>query len=69
VDGHRLIVPAGRLADERFAAWAAVLTRGYGGLVGKDDASPYVGGRTLKWLKVKQPPHREGEPGWEPKGR
>ena len=30
-------------------------------------ASPYVGERTLKWLKVKQPPHyHEGERGWEP---
>jgi hypothetical protein len=23
------------------------------------------GGRTLKWLKVKQPTYREGERGWE----
>jgi ATP-dependent DNA ligase len=53
VDGHRLIVPARRLADEQFEAWAEVLARGYGGLVSKDDASPYVGGRTLKWLKVR----------------
>jgi hypothetical protein len=34
------------------------------------DAPPlhscYVGGRTLKWLKVKQPKYREGERGWEP---
>ena len=27
-----------------------------------------VGGRTLKWLKVKVPRYREGERGWEPKG-
>jgi len=27
---------------------------------------PYVGGRTLRWLKVKQPHDREGERGWEP---
>ena len=25
----------------------------------KDPASPYIGGRTLKWLKVKQPAYRE----------
>ncbi len=49
-------------------AWAEVLARGYEGLVGKDEASPYVVGRTLKWLKVKQPHYREGERGWEPKG-
>jgi hypothetical protein len=29
-------------------------------------ASPYVGGRTLKWLKVKQPHYRESKRGWEP---
>jgi ATP-dependent DNA ligase len=28
-------------------------------LVAKDPTSPYVGGRTLKWLKVKQPKYRE----------
>jgi hypothetical protein len=45
----------------------ADLARGYEGLVAKDPESPYVGGRTLKWLKVKQPKYREGERGWEPK--
>ncbi len=40
---------------------------GYEGLVAKDPASPYRGGRTLAWLKVKQPCYREGERGWEPK--
>jgi len=33
-------------------------------LVAKDPASPYVGGRTLKWLKVKQPKYREQERGF-----
>jgi hypothetical protein len=27
------------------------------------------GWRTLKWLKVKPPHYREGERGWEPKGK
>jgi bifunctional non-homologous end joining protein LigD len=67
VDGHRLILPARRLADEGLTAWSEVLGRGYEGMVAKDPASPYVGGRTLKWLKVKQPRYREGERGWEPK--
>jgi len=31
-------------------------------------ASPYLGGRTLKWLKVKQPHDHEGERGWKTKG-
>jgi len=44
-----------------------VLEHGYEGLVAKDPESRYVGGRTLKWLKVKQPHYREGERGWEPK--
>ena len=30
----------------------------------KDPESPYVGGRTLKWLKVKQHEYRVGERGW-----
>jgi bifunctional non-homologous end joining protein LigD len=65
VEGHRLVLPARRLADDGLMAWAEVLKRGYEGLVAKDAASPYVGGRTLAWLKVKQPKHREGERGWE----
>jgi ATP-dependent DNA ligase len=48
-------------------AWEEVLTRGHEGLVAKDPAAPYVGGRTLKWLKVKQPRYREGQRGWGPK--
>jgi len=64
VDGHRLILPARCLADDGLAAWAEVLERGYEGLVAKDPASPYVGGRTLKWLKVKQQKYREGERGF-----
>ena len=36
-----------------------VIEHGYEGLVAKDPQSPYVGGRTLKWLKVKQPGRRE----------
>jgi ATP-dependent DNA ligase len=47
-------------------AWAQAVHKGYQGLVGKDPQSPYVGGRALKWLKVKQPHYREGERGGEP---
>jgi len=56
-----------RLAPDGFEAWAQVLERGYEGVVGKDEASPYTEGRTLAWLKVKVPHYREGERGWEPK--
>ena len=67
VDDQQLILPARRLAADGFEAWAQVLERGYEGLVGKDEASAYVEGRTLSWLKVKVPHYREGAGGWEPK--
>jgi ATP-dependent DNA ligase len=35
------------------------MARGYEGIVGKDPESPYVPGRTLKWLKVKQKDYRK----------
>jgi ATP-dependent DNA ligase len=61
----QLILPARRLADDGLEAWEEVLARGYEGLVAKDPASPYVGGRTLKWLKVKQRDYRVEERGWK----
>ena len=63
-----LLFPARRLADDGLEAWAQVLERGYEGLVGKDEASPYREGRTLSWLKVKVPKYREGERGCDQKG-
>jgi bifunctional non-homologous end joining protein LigD len=62
-DGHDLVLPARRLAGDGLEAWAQVLKRGYEGLVGKDEASLYVEGRTLSWLKVKVPKYREGRTG------
>jgi bifunctional non-homologous end joining protein LigD len=62
-----VLFPARRLDTDGLAAWAQVVERGYEGLVGKDEASPYVEGRALSWLKVKVPKYREGERGWEPK--
>ena len=64
LDGQDLVLPVRRLADDGLAAWRQVLERGWEGLVAKDAASPYVGGRTLKWLKVKQPKYREKERGF-----
>lgn len=69
IEGHDLVLPARRLAADGLKAWVQVLKRGYEGLVAKGDASPYLEGRTLSWLKVKQPRYREGERGWEPKGK
>ena len=55
------MLPVRRLAAHGLAAWNQVRLRDCGGLVAKakDPASPYVGGRTLRWLKVKQPKYRE----------
>jgi ATP-dependent DNA ligase len=64
VDGHALVLRARRLADDGLEAWAEVLERGYEGLVGKDEASRYVEGRTLAWLKVKVPAYRVKERGF-----
>jgi ATP-dependent DNA ligase len=69
VKGQSLILPARRLSPNGFAAWTEVLHRGWEGYVAKDQESPYIGGRTLKWLKVKVPHYREGERGWEPTGK
>jgi ATP-dependent DNA ligase len=60
-----MVLPVRRLADDGLKAWQQVLERCYEGLVAKDPESLYLGGRTLKWLKVKQPKYREGERGWE----
>ena len=64
-----MILPVRRLSDDGLKAWQQVVEHGYEGLVAKGPASPYLGGRTLKWLKVKQARYREGERGWEPKGK
>jgi len=53
-----------RLASNGLKAWAQVLGRGYEGLVARDEASVYVGGRTRDWLKVKQANRTEGEHRW-----
>ena len=54
-----VLFPARRFAANGLEAWQQVVAAGYEGpLVGKDDASLYVGGRTPKWLKVKVPTAR-----------
>jgi bifunctional non-homologous end joining protein LigD len=67
LDEQDLLLPVRRLSDDGLKAWQQVVEHGYEGLVAKDPASPYIGRRTLKWLKVKQPHYRDGERGWEPK--
>ena len=64
VRGQKLILPARRLSPNGFAAWTEVLHRGWKGYVAKDPESPYVPGRTSKWLKVKQSGYRVKERGF-----
>ena len=61
--GGELVFPVRRLPSNGLETWAAVLEHGYEGMVGKDEVSPYRGGVTRSWLKVKVP-------GWtDPEGR
>jgi hypothetical protein len=53
------LLPVRRLSDDGLKAWQQVLERGYEGLV-----DPMSAGRSLKWLKVKQPKYREEERGF-----
>jgi bifunctional non-homologous end joining protein LigD len=64
IQDQDLVLPARRLAAHGLTAWDQVGTHGYEGLVAKDPAAPYAGGRTLRWLKVKQPKYREEERGF-----
>ena len=54
VADSELVFPVRRLAPDGLEAWAQVIERGYEGLVAKDEASTYEGGRTTRWVKVKQ---------------
>ena len=65
LEDQRVLLPARRLAHNGLEAWAEVERGGYEGLVGKDDASPYSAGRTLSWLKVKQPDYRVAARGFQ----
>ncbi len=62
-----MIFAVRRLSRNGLKAWEEALARGFEGLVAKNPESRYVPGRTLAWLKVKQPHYREGERGWAPK--
>lgn len=64
LDEQDMVLPVRRLADDGLKAWQEVVEKGYEGLVAKDPTSPYVGGRSLKWLKLKQPRYREEERGF-----
>ena len=44
---------ARRLEGDGFAAHREAQAKGWEGIIAKDDAAPYVEGRSTKWLKVK----------------
>ena len=46
-------------------AWGEELKARFGGYVAKDEASPYVGGVTRSWLKVKVPGWTDPEDRWK----
>jgi ATP-dependent DNA ligase len=64
VAGGDLVFPVRRLPPHGLEAWATVLASGYEGMVGKDEASPYRGGITRSWLKVKVPDWTDPEDRW-----
>jgi hypothetical protein len=53
IAGSNMVVPTLHLDGDGLEALREVKRRGWEGLVTKDEASPYVGGRTRRWLKVK----------------
>ncbi len=59
IGSTRTLIPSRRLAPRGLEAFNEAKRRGYEGLVAKDLASPYVEGRSSKWLKVKV--HQEDE--------
>jgi bifunctional non-homologous end joining protein LigD len=53
VAGSDRVFPVRRLADNGLNAWAQVLHNGYEGYIARDLLSPYLGGGSRSWLKVK----------------
>ena len=53
------LIASRRLAAGGFVAYKEARKRGFEGIVGKDESSPYIEGRSRKWLKCKV--HQEEE--------
>ena len=53
IGSSRVLILSHRLAANGLRAFGTAKRRGYEGLVAKEAASPYVEGRSKKWLKVK----------------
>jgi bifunctional non-homologous end joining protein LigD len=59
IRGSERLFPSHRLDQNGLAAFQAAKKKGYEGMVAKDNSSPYVEGRSRKWLKCKV--HQEDE--------
>jgi bifunctional non-homologous end joining protein LigD len=59
IRGSKLLFPSHRLDQNGLAAFQVAKAKGYEGMVAKDLASPYIEGRSRKWLKCKV--HQEDE--------
>jgi bifunctional non-homologous end joining protein LigD len=59
VDGAKVLFASRRLAKNGLAAFQQAVKHGFEGIVAKEEASPYVEGRSKKWVKVKI--HQEDE--------
>ncbi len=59
IRGSERLLPAHRLAENGLEAFRVAKTKGYEGMVAKDLTSPYIEGRSRKWLKCKV--HQEDE--------
>jgi bifunctional non-homologous end joining protein LigD len=60
-----VVLPVRRLARNGFEAWSEVIARDCEGYVAKDETSPYEGGPTLRWVKVKQKGWTDAEDRWQ----
>ena len=59
IRGSQLLFPSHRMNPNGLAAFEEAKAKGYEGIVAKDLSSPYVEGRSRKWLKCKV--HQEDE--------
>jgi bifunctional non-homologous end joining protein LigD len=59
IRGSERLFPSHRLAENGLEAFRVAKTKGYEGMVAKDLTSPYIEGRSRKWLKCKV--HQEDE--------
>jgi bifunctional non-homologous end joining protein LigD len=59
IQGSERLFPSHRLAENGLEAFRVAKTKGYEGMVAKDLTSPYIEGRSRKWLKCKV--HQEDE--------